>query len=238
MKMRQITGRAWYLPPQEYGDRPVLGYLRGDRYALMIDAGNSAAHVALFQEGLAERGLPPPDFAALTHWHWDHSFGLAALACPAIAQVQTNQYLKDVKGWSWGEEAMAERLRTGEDNAFCDTGIRQEYEDRSAIDVRLADITFADTLTLDLGGIACQMLHIDAPHTADSVIFVVPQEGLLFLGDADCEGHHHGRESLYQPKLRRLHDFLSRLAFTTCVPGHGEPIGKEALLAQLRAEMA
>lgn len=232
--MQQISERVWMLPHDDHGDRPVLGYVRGDRYALMIDAGNSAAHAAAFYEGLAAAGLPRPDFVALTHWHWDHSFGLAAVDCPAIAQALTNLYLRDVMGWAWTDEAMARRLETGEDNEFCDRSIREEYADRGEISIRLADITFADTLTLDLGGVACQMLHIDAPHTADSVILHLPGEGVLFLGDADCEGHHHGRESLYRPKLCRLHDFLSRLQFATCVPGHGAPCGKDALLAALR----
>ena len=52
MSLIQITDRMWYLPACEETDRPVLGYIRGDRYALQIDAGASPAHAADFSREL------------------------------------------------------------------------------------------------------------------------------------------------------------------------------------------
>lgn len=235
--MERITDRIYYLPHDDHGDRPVLGYVRGDRYALMIDAGNGAEHVALYDASLAEAGLPRPDFCAITHWHWDHTFGIHALGCPAIACEQTNLYLEDVARWAWTDEAMAQRLASGEDNEFCDREIRVAYPDRAAITVRKADITFADILTLDLGGVHCRLLHIENPHTADGVIVHVPEAGVVFLGDADCQGNHHGRQPLYLAKLAGLLPFMERLNFTLCVMGHDAPVSREALLAEWRTTL-
>ena len=40
---------------------------------------NSEEHAQLFLEMLKEQNVSNPDFVALTHWHWDHIFGLSVL---------------------------------------------------------------------------------------------------------------------------------------------------------------
>lgn len=235
--MQKITDRVYMLPHDDCGDRPALGYIRGDRYALMVDAGNSAEHVRLYKASLAALALPMPDFVALTHWHWDHTFGLHAVGCPAIASVQTNAYIGDMMAWAWTDEAMARRLETGEDNDFCDEMIREVYPDRSRIIIRQADIAFANALTVDLGGVTCELRHFENPHSADGVLLYVPEERVLFLGDANYEGHHHGREPLYREKLAELIVSLETLPFEVCIGGHEEPLSRAALLQALRDEL-
>ena len=73
--LRQLTERVFYLPHEEPADRPVLGYIRGERYSLAVDAGNSRRHVEKFYAALDAAELRRPDFTVLTHWHWDHTFG-------------------------------------------------------------------------------------------------------------------------------------------------------------------
>ncbi len=48
MKLMMISDRIYYLPSEERTDRPVLGYIKGDKYSLVVDAGNSADHVQEF----------------------------------------------------------------------------------------------------------------------------------------------------------------------------------------------
>ena len=49
----------------------MLGYIRGERYSLAVDAGNSRRHVEKFYAALDAAELRRPDFTVLTHWHWD-----------------------------------------------------------------------------------------------------------------------------------------------------------------------
>ena len=67
--LRQLTERVFYLPHEEPADRPVLGYIRGERYSLAVDAGNSRRHVEKFYAALDAAELRRPDFTVLTHWH-------------------------------------------------------------------------------------------------------------------------------------------------------------------------
>lgn len=40
----RVSERFVYLPPYQETDRPVLAAISGDKYTLIIDAGNSADH--------------------------------------------------------------------------------------------------------------------------------------------------------------------------------------------------
>ena len=75
--LQQLTPRVYQLDFSQEQDRPVLGYIRGDRFSLMVDAGNSPEHVQAYLAAVEESGFCQPDFVALTHSHWDHCFGLA-----------------------------------------------------------------------------------------------------------------------------------------------------------------
>ena len=76
MELKQLTDRVFYSMFDKTADRPVLGYVNGQKYSFMIDAGNSQKHVELFYEALCRKGLKKPDITAVTHWHWDHTFGM------------------------------------------------------------------------------------------------------------------------------------------------------------------
>lgn len=133
----------------------MLGYIRGERYSLAVDAGNSRRHVEKFYAALDAAELRRPDFTVLTHWHWDHTFGLHAVDGAAIACEATNEMLCRASRWKWSEEAMRERLRTGEEIEFCDKHIRAEYPDRKEISVVPAGLVFHGRLSIDLGGVHC-----------------------------------------------------------------------------------
>ena len=45
MELKRLTEHIWYMPFEEERDRPNLGYVKGDRWSLAIDAGHSEAHV-------------------------------------------------------------------------------------------------------------------------------------------------------------------------------------------------
>lgn len=167
--MIRISDRIYYLPYDENTDRPNLGYIRGDKYSLMIDAGNSEEHVKLFMEELEKEGLKKPDFVGITHWHWDHTYGLHAVGAVSIACRKTNDLLLNMSGWSFSDEAMEARIQSGEDIPFCTEMIKKEYPDRNQIRIVPAQLVFEEKLVIDLGGITCRMLRVGGSHSEDSV---------------------------------------------------------------------
>lgn len=225
MGLIQLTERICYLPHDPEVDRPMLAYVRGDKLTLAIDAGYSAGHVGDFYAALEEGGLPRPTFTAITHWHYDHTFGMHALESISIAHRRTNQFL-------------AQQRELAKDPAYLrglkqeDVHFRREYGEQEQVTVVLADMEFEQELTLDLGGVTARLFHTAAPHSEDTVCVHIPQEGVLFLGDSTSEDFFCGGY-MDQDKLGRLMDMIRGTDCRFCILSHCEPLEKEDLLAYL-----
>ena len=131
----KLTDRIYRLPGQTETDQPNLYYVRGDRESAAIDAGQSRRHVEEFYGALREEGLPLPSYTLITHWHWDHTFGLKYISGVSMASRLTKEKLAQVSRWAWTPESMRKREETGEDIAFCNECIRKEYPDLGKISV-------------------------------------------------------------------------------------------------------
>ena len=235
--MKQLTRRVWYLPHSPASDRPALGYIQGDDRALMVDAGNSPAHVQQFLRSLEAEGLPRPDLVALTHRHWDHTFGLAALPIPAIAGAATARHLERFSAIQWGETGLQEYMELDGLREFSEPHLRLEYPAPAAIRLRPAEITFTDTLELELGSCRCLLRAIPSPHCEDCVLIHVPSEGVIFPGDACCLRLLRGEWVEDPAGTAALLSLLETLPFDTAVVGHDAPVSRAALLADLRRRL-
>lgn len=183
--LKQHSGRFWYMDPVAETDRPILGAIVGDSHTLMIDAGNSEAHTNLFLDALVERGIKRPTLVALTHWHWDHIFGLSALTdTVSIASTATKAGMERLLPYAWDDASLADRVEDGREIAFCAEAIQLEYGAERSMRVVLPTMTFDDTVTLDLGGVHVLLKHVGGDHAADAVVAYIPEEKVLFLGDA------------------------------------------------------
>ena len=97
MELQKVSDRLYYLPHDENYDWCVIGLVIGDKHTMMLDAGAGERHTKLFMQQLEKNHLPKPDLCAVTHWHWDHSYGLASLEVTSFATKETNDLLKKMK---------------------------------------------------------------------------------------------------------------------------------------------
>jgi len=244
----QISEHIYIRPAQHYTDRPNVGLVVGSRGALLFEAGNSAQNAKQLRKELAAGLLPMPTYVAVSHWHWDHSFGMHAWSVPTIAGKETNEMLLTVSGWQWDDESMVQREQSGEDINFCNEMIRREYPDRSDIKVVGADIVFEGELLIDLGGVTCRLIHAKGPHAADSVICYVPQDRFVLLGDSsgkDLYGKpwhfdiEHEEDFLTETAkipydadlVKEYLALLDTLDFERCIGGHADMMSKGELYA-------
>jgi glyoxylase-like metal-dependent hydrolase (beta-lactamase superfamily II) len=237
MELKKVSDRTYYLPAEERTDRPVLGYIRGDTFSMAIDAGNSSVHVEKFYRELTESGLRLPDFTILTHWHWDHSFGMHAVSGTTVACHLTNEKLTEVQEWEWTDEAMKRRLQSGEDIEMCDWCIRLEYPDRSKIKVVTADVEFTGSITIDLGGIRCDIREFISPHSGDSVLVHVPEKRIVFIGDAESGDYYQNNGEFNKEKLEVMIKTLEEIDADMIMPGHNGPQPKGAVMNYLKNEL-
>lgn len=125
-KLTKISDRLYYLPPVQETDRPILGALVGKEKTMLIDAGNSSQHASLFLRQLGEIGIQS-DLLVLTHWHWDHVFGMREIPVPSISCKETAGKIKEMQSLSWEDEDLDQRVEEGTEIPFCADAIKKEF---------------------------------------------------------------------------------------------------------------
>ncbi len=225
MGLNRLTDRIYFLAHEPETDRPMLAYIKGDRFSLSIDAGYSASHVQDFYKAIKSEHLKEPDFTAITHWHYDHTFGMHAISGISIAHDKTNEFLKEQQELAKNADYMENLKRE-------DAHFRKEYCGQSQLDIVLSDLSFSDKMTLDLGGITAQIFHAVSPHSEDTSCIYIPEEKALFLGDSTSEDFFHDGY-MDKDKLRSLMQMIQEVDCDYCILSHCEPLNKEDLLLYL-----
>ena len=223
MALNRLTGRIWVYPYEEERDRPNLAYIRGDRWSLAVDAGHSAEHTLAFYHALEEAGLPLPELTVLTHWHWDHTFGMHAVHGLCLANRLTNRHLEDFR-------SRLEREGTAFFLAMHET-IRREYGDGRPVVVTLADLVFEGEMQLDAGNCPIRLFQAESPHTDDATLIEIPEEKVLILGDAD--GGTFPDWTVDPVLARKFADTIRRVKPEICLPGHWTPLSPEEVIRDL-----
>jgi glyoxylase-like metal-dependent hydrolase (beta-lactamase superfamily II) len=218
--LTQISEHVYWFAPDSTTDRPTLGAVVGRQATLMVDAGNSPAHVDLFLGELTRLGLAQPSYVVLTHWHWDHIFGVSAFEVPLFAYEETGQVMAEMVHLDWGDEALDRRVAEGTEIEFCRDLIKVEWPDRTNLQLKVPDVTFASQLDFNLGGVRCQVKHVGGDHASDASVVYVPEDKIVFLSDCLYEDLHHGPRNYTTQKLFPLIDELMRYNADYYIWGH------------------
>ena len=223
MKLEKLTERVWVYPYEEERDRPNLSYIKGDRWSLAVDAGHSEDHTRAFYRELEKAGLPLPELTVLTHWHWDHTFGMHAVHGLTLANEQTNRYLEEFRG-------RIEKEGTGFFLAMHET-IAREYCDGKPVIVTPADLVYRGEMLLDTGNCPVRIFQAEAPHTDDSTLVEVPGEKTLILGD--CSGGRFPDWETDPVLAGKLAETIRKIHPEICMPGHWTPLSPEIIIQDL-----
>ncbi len=227
MELYRLTERIWYTSYEEERDRPALGYVKGDRFSVAIDAGHSDAHIREFYDLLKKENLPLPAFTIITHWHWDHSFAMHCINGHSIANKKTNDYLLD----------FIARRSAENDWQFLnlDPSIMKEYAGNRPIVVVPADIVYEGRMTIDAGNETIEVFEAVSPHTDDASFIYLPKEKVLFIGDAISGVFPTW---IADSELLKQHiELLKSIDFTWCVGGHWPIFCKQQLIDDLTSEL-
>ncbi|MDE1548699.1 MBL fold metallo-hydrolase [Jeotgalibaca caeni] len=227
MEIKKLTNRIFYIPHHPETDRPLLAYIKGDKIALAIDAGNSAAHVDEFYQALEVEGLKKPDVTIITHWHWDHTFGMHHINGISIAHHKTNEFLEKEKN-KLSDNSYIKSMK--KNNKY----LNREYVNDRKIVITQSDVQFEKKITLNLGGTTAQIFHAEAPHSEDTVLIYIPEEKVLFLGDSTSEDFFNDGY-MDMDKLRKLINLIESIDCQYCILGHTEPLSKCDLLVYLKS---
>jgi glyoxylase-like metal-dependent hydrolase (beta-lactamase superfamily II) len=223
--LQHVTPHVWWMPPAK-PDRPALCAVVGERGTLMLDAGASDTHARLFLDALTEKNLPAPRFVALTHWHWDHTFGTAEIGVPIIAHPKTADKIWEMAGYEWDDESMAARvaqhLGIPTENGMKDIVLEVPGSKRQ-IRFAMPELLIETALTIDLGNVTCRIEHVGGDHAADSCVMHIVEDRVLFLGDCMYQAifpkHYYTMD-----KMVPLLDKLLAYDAEQFIEGHGDKV--------------
>ena len=222
--MEKIAENIYVYPFEEERDRPALSLICGEKLNLAVDAGHSQQHVREFYAALKDSGLPLPDVTVMTHWHWDHCFGLHAVNGISLAERRTQRHLLEAKN---DESFIAHLLGS-------DEYVAREYQHQQMI-ISLPDIVFDDVLDIDLGALSAHCFHVVSAHTDDCLCILIPERGVLFLGD--CISGAYPDWLIDPAPFARLVKTLENTEFSIAVGSHWPPFDREELLDYLRSQL-
>ncbi len=99
-----------------------------------------------------------PACTVISHWHWDHTFGLHAIHGTSLSSKKTHDKLLEVAKWNWTIGEMRQREKDGLDIPFCNDKSLIEYPELEEIKVVTTDEIIEKETILDLGGIELRIL--------------------------------------------------------------------------------
>ena len=222
--LHQVSPHVWWFTPEQRRDRPSLAVVVGARETLLLDVGASPAHLGEFLTALDAAGVRRPDRAALTHWHWDHVFGLGGFAGPVISSRATAVQLTRMCTYDYSDAGLPALQADGREIPFTCEHMQRELSDaeRRALRLRVPEVVFDDRMQLDLGGVECALRHVGGDHAPDSVVIQVPADRLLFMGDCLCEEVYTPPRRFTRERLLPLVAHLEEFAAEINLMGHAE----------------
>lgn len=219
--LNKVSERVYYMDYVQQGDRPVLGLVVGDDCCLVIDGGNSKEHAKEFLSYVNELDVPPLKYLLLTHWHWDHVWGIETMNLINIVHKDSNKKLDWMRDLDWTDKAINERVKSGEEIAFCEEHIKIEHpSNEREISIPKSHIVFDNNIEIDLGGVKVRAEYTKADHSDDCCLVNILGEKIVFMGDAMYLDMYNGPWSYSKEKLYILLDKLKSYEGDYYIPAH------------------
>lgn len=231
--LMQISEHVWYMPREEDHYRPALGYVYCGPKSMVIDTGNSPEHISDMYGYIRSQGMPDPSFSMVTHWHWDHVFGMSSSPAKSLANSLTNERLINMQHWDWSDSALNSRVAAGLEIPTFAESIRKEVPMRHSFKVTSTDISFDSRINVRLEDLLIELHHVGGPHSEDSTVAYVPEDKVLFLGDCYREDIYTGGGSIRLGELKLLLKRLESFDAEWFIPSHEDPIHKEDFMKKM-----
>jgi glyoxylase-like metal-dependent hydrolase (beta-lactamase superfamily II) len=226
---KQLSPHVWVIPDNNVPVVPNVGIIVGSRATLVIDPGLGIRNGQTVLREVAKLSKNREIYVTSTHFHPEHSSGVAAFPASAkyiVSQVQE----KDLEELA---PAMAEQF------AKRSPAMAELLKGAT---FRKPDITFEKTYELDLGGVKATFMAMGPTHTrGDTAVWVQDEkDGVIFAGDVVMNhtivayGQYSSTKAWMNAlaqleKLEPAEDEKPAII----VPSHG-PVGNASLIAYER----
>jgi glyoxylase-like metal-dependent hydrolase (beta-lactamase superfamily II) len=206
---------------QEMWGFPAIVFVTGETGVLAIDTGLGPGNGKVVAD--AARRLAPGKklFLTTTHFHPEHAAGEAGFPAETVILRAAAQQKELEQG---GAAILAQFKRSAEFGPYLE-GVEK---------LRNPDITFDESMRLDLGGVSVQLLWYGAGHTVGDEMIFVEQDRVLITGDTVQNKVVPAVTGGNLESWIRVLDKLELLKPAIVVPTHSR-VGDGTLIAQEKA---
>jgi glyoxylase-like metal-dependent hydrolase (beta-lactamase superfamily II) len=220
----KLGEHSWVIPDGGTPRVPNVGIVAGSRATLVIDPGLGRRNGDVVRRELATISGNTEIYVASTHYHVEHTTGIAAFPPPAKyvnARVQEEEFVEGA-----AEQAKAFAARSPLDAELVgDAALRR------------ADVPFDREHVLDLGGVRVRLLVVGPTHTRGDTVFFVEGDNVLFAGDVVMNNSFVAAMAVTSVTAwLAAFDLLEGWKPRTIVPAHGE-VGPGTLIGTNRDVM-
>ncbi len=197
------------------------GIIVGADGVVVVDTLTSAKEAQRFIKDIRSITGKPIKYAINTHHHLDHSLGNSEFVKQG-AVIIAHEGCK-VEAWKDAETILKRALNYG--------FTAEALEGTSIV---LPSLTFADRMTIDLGGRTVELISASPSHTSGSAVVLVPDVKVLFTGDTLFTNYHPNiRDADIESWIKTI-DKIAVLDAQKIIPGHG-PVSTKQDLADMKA---
>lgn len=186
------------------------GIIAPSGHTALVDTAATQVRARALKEAVGRVSGTPPRYLVNTHSHGDHTFGNSQFTDTAVIVAH--------------ERARAEMAVAG----LHLTGLWPDVQ-WGEIAVELPALTFCDRMTLHVGDIPAELLHLGVAHTTSDTLVWLPEQRVLFTGDVVMSGVTPFCLTGSISGSIEVIDELRMLGAETVVPGHGPVAGPEIL---------
>ncbi|MEV7421598.1 MBL fold metallo-hydrolase [Streptomyces sp. NPDC091212] len=196
-----------YLQPDGGWCLNNAGVIVADGESALVDTAATEARARQLRDAALTVAPAAPRTVVNTHFHGDHAFG--NFVFPEAVVIGH-------------ERARTEMAEAG----LHLTGLWPEVH-WGELELVLPTLTYQDRMTLHVGGLRAELIHVGPAHTTNDTAVWLPERGVLFLGDLVMSGVTPfcpmGSVSGSLQAVERLRALDAR----TLVTGHGPVTGPE-----------
>lgn len=228
-------------------------FIVADKSVIVVDAGNSIKEAEEIQNIIKSKTNKPIKHVVLTHYHADHTSGLAGFpsGIEIIAHENCNESIvKDAeRNTLYAEKVIPEAIRKTEADISGKSRDSKEYKELQkkiaylkSQKLRLQNIktvkpnsVFKDKKVLFAGDKRVEIIYPGETHTDGSIYLYVPSAKLLLMGDIIFNKYHpfidwrkNSDTAGWIKLLKKLHS----MDIDKVVAGHGEYGNKDLLIQQ------
>jgi glyoxylase-like metal-dependent hydrolase (beta-lactamase superfamily II) len=215
---------SWVIPDGGTPRVPNVGIVVGSRATLVIDPGLGRRNGDLVRREVTRISGTTELYVASTHYHVEHTTGIAAFPPPATYVNAKTQEAEFAEGAAAQAKAFAARSAL-------------DAELLGDVALRKADILFDREQLLDLGGVRVRLLLVGPTHTRGDTVFFVEGDNVLYAGDVVMNNSFVAAMEVSSMKAwLAAFDLLEMWRPRTIVPAYGE-VGTGALIAVNRGFM-